>query len=279
MPTRADTHARLRRACRQCLYSIGDNHSFLTANRDPVEKMIEYLTHFFRPDRIEPGYDLSIAGGEGGARLSHSHEKQYFFVLQSLSLWREIAHDMFRLWCLAEEDLLSADTRYTLRDTGQGRQRVQQAPHLSMAMRNILHATQQRCAARRGGGGEGGGQWIGSSVVHLGDDNVPNALMFIDKYTQVASILNPIVIVLRNIPGLLKDEIVAEYIQATFGGGRLCGCVHRVRAPLFSGAPALTMCGCVWMYGWQTNGRGAAERLIKDILLDFFRSAFDGSGA
>lgn len=214
---------------KQCLYSIGDNHSFLTANRDPVDKMIQYLTTYFKPDRVEPGYDLSICGGVDGARLSHSHEKQFYYVLQSLTLWREIAHDMFRLWCLSEDDLLDPESRYELRDTGQGLHRVQAAPRISKAMRHVLHSTQEKV-----------GQWIGSSVIHLGDNNVPNALVFIDKYTQVSTILNPIVLVLRLLPELCKDQIIDRYLRDEFGG---------------------------------------PEKLQKDILVDFFRSAFDGSGA
>ena len=30
----------------------------------------------------------------GGARLSHSHDRQYAYVLQSLTLWREISHEV-----------------------------------------------------------------------------------------------------------------------------------------------------------------------------------------
>jgi hypothetical protein len=89
---------------------------------------------YFHPTEIEESYSLSIHYGKGGARLSHDHEKQvyfldlfakYNFVLQSLSLWREIQHEMFKLWSLAEQDLLDELNLYRLRDTGQGLNRVQ----------------------------------------------------------------------------------------------------------------------------------------------------------
>ena len=113
---------------------------------------------------------MAISSGESGSRLTHSHERHYNFVLQSLSLWRDIVDDMFRLWCLAEDDLLDKTRPYELRDTGQGLQRLQQSPRIQSAMRLILHHAQQEL-----------GSWVGSSVIHLGDTNVPNALTFIGK--------------------------------------------------------------------------------------------------
>jgi hypothetical protein len=160
-----------------CLYSICDNNSFLNSNRVPVDKIIDYLTTHFSPSELEEGYSLSIVSGEDGARLSHSHERQYDFALQSLTLWRDIIDDMFRLWAMGEEDLLNDSVTYSLQDTGQGMQRVQQCPRTYQAMQKILSRVQAKVK-----------HWIGSSVIHMGDHNVPNALSFIDKYTQGTSV-------------------------------------------------------------------------------------------
>ncbi|CAO3612264.1 unnamed protein product [Mucor hiemalis] len=156
---------------RHCLYSIGDNNAYLRANRDPCERMIKYLEKFFSPDDgNDTEHSLSIASGLQGHRLSHDHETQYIYVNQTLKLWREILNDMFKLWTLADQDMLSTSNPYRLSQTGQGLHRVQPCPAVSREMHRTLFKAQKKA-----------GTWIGSSVIHLGDKNVPNALMFIDK--------------------------------------------------------------------------------------------------
>lgn len=215
---------------RQCLYSIGDNHAFLTGNRLPVDKMLGLLTKYFEPESpSDPTRSLAIEAGREGARLTHGHSTQYAYALQSLSLWREILHDMFRLWNLAEQDLLDPRSPYSLRDTGQGLNRVQACPRVGRAMQQILDRTMRRV-----------GSWVGSAVVHLGDANVPNALVFLDKYSQVTRILSPIVRCIEEIPAIhAKTPALRAYIDS-FGG---------------------------------------VEALRILILRDFFRHGFDGSGA
>ncbi|PCH40894.1 hypothetical protein WOLCODRAFT_131588 [Wolfiporia cocos MD-104 SS10] len=215
---------------RQCLYSIGDNHAFLRVNRDPCDKMIAYLKKYFHPTQAQDGKSsLAIRSGKGGARLTHDHSKQYVYVIQSLTLWREVLHDMFHLWSLAEQDLLSENVPYRLRDTGQGLNRVQAAPKTSRMMHVILNRAQKSI-----------GSWVGSSVIHMGDHNVPNALMFIDKYSQIYRILLPICNALVQIPRLAENPALASYIEDEFG---------------------------------------SVDSLCREILGDFFRHGFDGSGA
>lgn len=212
-----------------CLYSISDNNSFLLFNRDPIDSMITYLKTYFKPDSFEAGCSLSISAGISGARLSHSHERQYQYVLQTLTLWREISNDMFKLWYLADLDMLDSRHFYRLTDTGQGFNRLQQSPRVRDAIHDIIDRCRQKI-----------GHWVGSSVVHLGDHNVPNALMFIDKYTQVPRVLNPVVLVLDQIPKLYSNPPLREYIGEVYGSVEAC---H------------------------------------KTILKDCFKHAFDGSGA
>ncbi|KAF9809856.1 hypothetical protein IEO21_07217 [Rhodonia placenta] len=215
---------------RQCLYSIGDNHAFLRVNRDPCDKMIANLKKYFHPtDAKDSKSSLAIKSGKGGARLTHDHSKQYAYVIQSLTLWREVLHDMFHLWSLAEQDLLSENVPYRLRDTGQGLNRVQAAPKTARMMQVILNRAQRSV-----------GSWVGSSVIHMGDHNVPNSLMFIDKYSQIYRILLPICNTLSQIPKLAENPALRSYIEDDFG---------------------------------------SVESCCREILQDFFRHGFDGSGA
>jgi hypothetical protein len=214
---------------RTCILSIGDANSYLFYNRDPVIKMIELLKTHFSPDSFAPGHSLAILSGVGGARLTHSHQHQYEYCLQSMTLWRTILHNMYKLWMLTEADLLDPNNRYRLVNTGQGLNRMQSCPNVGRAMSNILHGTQQEL-----------GSWIGSSVIHLGDSNVPNSLMFIDKYNQVSRILQPIVICIRRLDEIYEQEEVKVFVDHAFGGREQCK---------------------------------------RAILCDFFRHAFDGSGS
>lgn len=139
--------------------------------------MIQYLEKLFDPkDDGNSEFSLSIASGSQGHRLSHDHETQYIYVNQTLKLWREILNDMFKLWTLADQDILSPSNPYRLSQTGQGLHRVQACPAISREMHRILFKAQKKA-----------GIWIGSSVIHLGDKNVPNALMFIDKVKKKKS--------------------------------------------------------------------------------------------
>merc|ERR1719277_1193257 len=153
-----------------------------------------------------PELSLAIEEGRDGARLSHNHQRQYTFVLQSMTLWREVLDNMFQLWDLAEQDLLDEENCYQLTDTGQGLQRVQKSLRSVVAMQKILAKVQRKV-----------GGWIGSSTVHLGDHNVPNALMFIDKYIQVPRFLGPLVLTL-DIPELVQASDAMKCYIDSFGG-------------------------------------------------------------
>lgn len=222
---------------RMCISSIGDNHSFLVSNRDPVDKMIHYLTTLFSPSKGDT-HSLAISSGRGGSCLSHDHRTHYFFVLQSLTLWQEIAHNMFKLWCYAEGDLLDPQSMYRLQETGQGLQRMQRCPRVWKGMSDILSKVHHSLSEK------GLGSWVGLSVVHLGDRDVPNALIFIDKYNQISRILTPIVTCLRELERLYNNG-----------------------SPGFPGFKE-----------YVDNSFQSLEGARMTILQDFFRHGFDGSG-
>jgi len=242
---------------RRAIESLADAIAYIESNVYPVKRMLQYLEDNFDPNHVVKPFSLSIRGSGGGGgggssfgsnnyrygmsaygssfssndgpKLTHSHSTQYTFVWQSLRLWCRVQQNMHRLWVCADDDLLSTTSSYHLFNTGQGLNRVQNCPRVRKVMTNLLNQTQQ----------EAGGTWVGLSVIHLGDRDVPNALIFIDKYTQIPRFLSPIVHFIQGLPELCRDERILEYVETEFG---------------------------------------SVEALKMTVLADYFKFGFDGSG-
>ena len=213
----------------RCIYSMADHESYTQIASSPVAQMIQLLKdNFGKGSASTKGGDLSMRFGQGGSKLNHSHATQYTFVLQTLSFWHLACEKMFGLWFAADADLLS-NSDYRLCNTGQGLNRVQNCPNVANTIHRILKSVQSQC-----------GSWVGLSVVHLGDRDVPNSLVFIDKYTQIPRILAPIAHTIGQLDALAADPNTRSYILGTFG---------------------------------------SVEKLKMLILSDYFKHGFDGSGS
>lgn len=210
------------------LYSISDYHSYTNKNRIPVINMINRLESYFENSGNDKTFSLGIKYGMNGSRLTHNHEKQYLYVKQALNLWNYVMRDLVELWYIADDDLFDG-SNYRMSDTGQGFQRIKSCPKLYKKMYSILSECQRNFD-----------YWVGIPVIHLGDDAVPNALFFLDKYIQIPTILIPIDKCIDLIPKLSKDKFIQNMIVEQFG---------------------------------------SIENLQKIILCDYFKHGFDGSGA
>ncbi|KAJ1457845.1 hypothetical protein M885DRAFT_480801 [Pelagophyceae sp. CCMP2097] len=173
---------------------------------------------------------LAVPSTTVKATLQHDHCTQFIYVRQSLLLWRAVQRDMDKLWAAADADLLDSASSYELRNTGQGLHRVQKCPRVAVLMRRLVDGARL----------ESGENWVGLGVVHLGDRDVPNALVFIDKYAQVPRLLSPVSAAVLGIDALVAAEpAVSAYVDR------------------------------LW---------GSAKALQMAILADFFKHAFDGDG-
>lgn len=190
---------------RQVLYSISDYNAYINMNRKPIMRMLERLDVFQQPE-ISHKYSIGIQYGRDGARLTHDHERQWNYVQQSLTLWSIVQREMIKLWYIADSDLFDGN-QYRLASTGHGLNRIKPCPAIYKEMHKILSECRSKTKT-----------WVGSSVVHLGDDAVPNAFFFLDKYTQIPSILIPFDNTLLKINELVKnDPYLLEYINKEYG--------------------------------------------------------------
>ncbi|KNH05725.1 hypothetical protein XU18_3247 [Perkinsela sp. CCAP 1560/4] len=208
------------------LSSVIDSREAIHAKCRPIERVLLWLEEF---RHHHSGRDLSISRGHGGCCFSHSHEQQYTFVRNSLILWITIQKHMNVFWASIEDDLLNPALTYQFVNTGQGYQRLQPCPSTMRVAQMCLAETKKSVNG-----------WIGSDVIHLGDRDVPNPLVFIDKYTQVPLILGELVSIVDDMERQCAlYESVARIIE---------------------------------------QKHGSVQDARREILRDFFRFGFNGSG-
>lgn len=262
-----------------CVRSLNDANNFNDDNSDSAGDLLRIFQELFNPadqekknkdaavaasnnkannittnDLNSGGTNLSIVEGQEGSRLSHSHAMQFHYVVQSLTLWRLITRDMFRLWKLAEDDMLNPTNPYEYRETGQGKHRVQPAPNLFNAIKDILAEAKSQV-----------GQWIGSERIHMGDNQVPNSYFFLEKYAQISRIIVPI---LRTI----------KYIERRYDGEDVFVSGPNGRSVPVDPEQAKTRVDIRAFRRYIDTVYGAPKNAQLAILRDFFRHGFDGSG-
>lgn len=225
-----------------CLRSIDDVYHFLKGNIQALVTLQGILRDEFMKMKPSDPFNISIVNGRGGSCFSQEHDKHCFYVLESLSLWELTQRRILDLWEASEADMLvDGQGRYDIVNTGQGFHRMCRAPKSYAIMSHCVSTTESRM-----------GGWVGIKVIHLGDRDVPNPLVFIDKYTIIPRIVQPVVQTIQALEHIFEcgdgDGSGAEHI--TYPGLR-----NLLRAKYKS-----------------------YENLRLMILSDFFKHAFDGSG-
>ncbi|KAK7197320.1 hypothetical protein NESM_000679000 [Novymonas esmeraldas] len=230
-----------------CLRSIDDVHSFILSNTRPLRTLRRWLSRDFEPLPSDDVYSISIRHGRGGACFTHSHATHCQYVTESLLLWENVQKSILKIWEVAEDDMLvDGQGQYVVANTGQGFHRMCAAPKSYATMSGLVRDTEQRM-----------GGWVGIKVIHLGDRDVPNPLVFIDKYTIIPRIVQPVVQTLRALRYVFQEEDEEDdgHQQTTHEYDNYPGLRNLLRSKYHS-----------------------YDELMFMILSDFFKHAFDGSG-
>lgn len=238
---------------------------FLTRSGDTQRRKLFAHDPTLHGSTRDAAHSLDIVRGVNGSMLTHSHQLQCNYVMASLVLWELVQRNIFLLWRAAEKDMLiDGGGNYQFINTGQGYHRMCYSPNSYKIMSECVREAEARM----------GGIWPGIKVIHVGDRDVPNPLVFIDKYTQIPGLVHPIAQTLKQLKVLFRDlsstggEVSAVPTSRASSPGENTPADDALSSTIsYPGIPKLL----------KTN-YGTYEELRMMILRDFFRHGFDGSG-